>query len=90
MKCEICGSKTRMQVQAVISAPGGFYHKLSKKNIQRSDVHLLGALWETADFICENPKCKHIHPGNGNYVTRLRKEVKRLKEAYEPEEKING
>lgn len=61
-----------MQVQAVISAPGALVHQLSKKNLRLASVHLMGVLWETADFICENPKCQHIADGHGNYVTRLR------------------
>lgn len=79
MKCERCGGSTRMQVQAVISAPGELAHKFSKKNLRRKDVHFIGVLWETADFICENTKCRHVLNGYGNYVTELKKEVERLR-----------
>lgn len=85
MKCERCDSDTRMQVQAVISAPGELAHKLSKQNLRRRDVYLIGVLWETADFICTNPKCGKVLDGYGNYVTNLEKEVERLKAKYEPE-----
>ena len=38
MKCIHCGSPTRMQVQATISAPGELNHQLSKTNLRRKDV----------------------------------------------------
>lgn len=81
MKCEKCGSDTRMQVQAVISAPGELEHRFSKHNLRRKDVHLVGVLWETADFICTNPECRKVLNGYGNYVTNLKKEVDRLRRA---------
>lgn len=87
MKCEKCGSPTRIQVQAVISAPGELYHQFSKKNLRRGDVHLMGVLWETADFICTNEDCQCVTNGYGNYVTRLKQEVERLKAQYEPDGK---
>lgn len=77
MKCLKCGSPTRMHVQAVISAPSDLAHRFSKTNLRRSDVHLLGVLWETADYICT--KCGHIHDGYGNYVSNLKRENERLK-----------
>lgn len=83
MKCIKCGSDTRMQVQAVISAPGDLAHKLSKTNLRRKDVYLLGVLWETADFICTNPQCNHVLDRYGNYVTNLRDENERLKATIE-------
>ena len=85
MKCERCGSDTRIQVQAVISAPGELAHQFSKQNLRRKDVYLMGVLWETADFICTNPECGKVVDGYGNYVTNLKKEVERLKAKYEPE-----
>ena len=84
MKCERCGSETRMQVQAVISAPGELAHNLSKKNLKRKDVYLMGVNWETADYICTNQKCGKVFNGYGNYVTRLEKEVDRLRTKDEP------
>ena len=48
-------------------------------------MYLIGVLWETADFICTNPKCGKVLDGYGNYVTNLKKEVERLKAKYEPE-----
>lgn len=84
-KCSRCGADQRMQVQAVISAPAELERQFSKQNIRRKDVHLMGVLWETADFICTNPKCGAVDDGYGNYVTNLEKEVKRLKKKYEPE-----
>ena len=73
-----------MQVQVVVSAPGELYHLLSKQNIRRKEVYLMAALWETADFICNNQECQHVSKGYGNYVTNLKKEVDRLKSKYEP------
>ena len=90
MKCERCGSDTQMQVQAVISAPSELIHQLSKQNLSRKDVCLMGVLWETADFICTNPHCGNVLNGYGNYVTNLKKEVERLKAQYEPETNANA
>ena len=83
MECEKCGSPTTMQVQAVVSAPGNLYHQLSKQNLRKKEVYLMGVLWETADFICNNPKCQHVTRGYGNYVTNLKKEVETLKKEVE-------
>ena len=66
MKCERCGHSTRMQVNVVISAPGELVHKFSKQNLRRGDVHLIGVLWETADFICTNPECGFVRNGHKN------------------------
>ena len=85
MKCERCGSDTRIQVQAVISAPSELAHQFSKQNLRRKDVYLMGVLWETADFICTNPECGKVIDGYGNYVTNLKKEVEQWKAKYEPE-----
>lgn len=79
MKCVKCGASTRMQVQAVISAPGELAHELSKRNMRRTDVHLMSVLWETVDFICTNSKCGYVHNGYGNYVSNLKSENERLK-----------
>lgn len=79
MICPKCGSETTMQVQAVISAPGELAHQLSKQNLRRKDVQLLGVLWETADYVCTNWACAHVVTGYGNYVTKLEKENERLK-----------
>lgn len=91
MKCEKCGSETRMQVQLSISAPGACYRKLSKQVFRGKDVQVLGANWETADFICTNPTCGHVRDGYGNYVTNLEKrnealeaEIASLRARYEP------
>ncbi len=84
MLCEKCNSPTRMQVQATISAPGELAHQFSKKNLRQKEVHLMGVMWETADFICTNPNCSHVTNGYGTYVSNLRKEVERLKAKYEP------
>ena len=79
MKCAKCGSGTRMQVQAVISAPGELTDALSKRNLRRKDVYILGVLWETADYICTNLECQHVFDGYGNYVTRLKNENQELR-----------
>ena len=83
MKCLKCGSDTRIQVHAVISAPGDLAYQFSKQNLRRKDVYLLGVLWETMDFICTKPRCGHVTIGYGNYVTNLKKENERLKAKYE-------
>lgn len=79
IKCQKCGSPTRMQVQATISAPGELAHKLSKQNLRRADVYILGVLWETADFICTNGECRYVYNGYGNYVTNMKKELDETK-----------
>lgn len=84
LKCERCGSSVRIQVQAVISAPGEMAYKFSKQNLRRKDAYLLGVLWETMDTICTNSECRTVVNGYGNYVTNLKKEVERLKAKYEP------
>lgn len=76
--CPHCGSEGRIQVQAVISAPAALAHQFSKQNLRRADVHLMGVLWETMDFICGNEKCGRVTDGYGNYVTNLAKRVKEL------------
>lgn len=87
MKCIHCGSPTRMQVQATISAPGELAHQFSKTNLRRKDVHLIGVQWETADFICTNPECQRVTDGYGNYVSNLKKENERLARAWEAMQK---
>lgn len=81
MKCPNCDSTMRMQTLAVISAPAELSHNLTKQNLRRKDVHLMGVLWETADYICENPECRHVTNGYGNYVTNLEKDNKVLRAA---------
>ncbi|PLC44517.1 hypothetical protein C0Q88_07510 [Ralstonia pickettii] len=76
--CPHCGSEGRIQVQAVISAPAALAHQFSKQNLRRADVHLMGVLWETMDFICGSEKCGRVTDGYGNYVTNLAKRVKEL------------
>lgn len=78
MNCIYCGGKTRIQVQAVISAPGELAHQFSKKNLRSKEVYLMGVLWETADYICVEPNCGRVLDGYGNYVTGLKKRVKEL------------
>lgn len=77
-KCEKCGSPTRMQVQAVISAPGELAHQFSKTNLRRKDVYLMGVLWETATYICENEGCGHVLKAERNDATNLKKRVEEL------------
>ncbi len=83
-KCVVCGNPTTMQFHVIVSAPGELKHLFSKQCFRRKDVHILGALWETADFICSNPECRHVTDGYGTYVSNLKKEVERLKSKYEP------
>lgn len=78
MKCPRCGGPMRMQVQAVISAPSELESQLSKRNLRRKDVYLMGVLWETADHICTTPKCGYVFGAYGNYVTNLKKRVEEL------------
>jgi hypothetical protein len=60
-----------MQVAASITAPGQFYHRLNKTALRRKGVYLNSVNWETADFICNNPDCRFIYFGYGNYVSQL-------------------
>jgi hypothetical protein len=68
-----------MQVQVLLQAPGEYAHNLSKSNLRKKGVFLRAALWETADFLCKNPKCRYVYCGFGNYVTNLKKENEKLK-----------
>jgi hypothetical protein len=54
-------------------------HQFSKKNLRKKEVYLMGVLWETADYICTNPKCGKVVDGYGNYVSNLKKENEILK-----------
>lgn len=81
--CEQCGSSTTMQVQVVVKAPSSFYGRLPKTMFRKSQVELLGVLWQTADIICNNPRCGHVVKGYGNYVSQLRDEIKQLREELE-------
>lgn len=62
-ECEKCGAETRMQVKAIISAPGSLTNQLSKTNLRKKEVYLMGVLWETADYICTNSDCGYIRLG---------------------------
>ena len=76
--CSKCGSKTRMNVLAGISAPSELSHQFSKSNLRQKEVWLTHVNWETADYICTNPLCCHITNGYGNYVTGLEKRIQQL------------
>lgn len=79
LKCIHYGGKTRMQVQAIISAPGELAHQFSKKNLRSKEVYFMCVLWETADYTCAEPNCgRLVLPGYGNYITNLEKRVKEL------------
>jgi hypothetical protein len=81
MTCKKCGSKkVRMMGQVILSAPIDFYGNLSKTNLKKKEVYLLGAIWETFDFICCNPKCRHVESAYGTYVSNLKKENEQLKQ----------
>jgi hypothetical protein len=69
-----------MQVLAGISAPGALSHQFSKQDLRSKEVWLTHVNWETADYLCTNPKCRHVTNGYGNYVTRLSDENKALRE----------
>lgn len=60
--------------------------------VPTKDVEIWGCLWETADHICTNPKCRYVLNGYGTYgytkytdVSKLKKEYERLKNIYEPD-----
>lgn len=78
-ECERCGSTTRAMGNIKISIPSEFVYNLSKKNIRSKEFRIMGALWETFDFICTNVSCGKVTDGYGNYVTNLQKENERLK-----------
>jgi hypothetical protein len=80
MQCPKCNSSTVMQVQLMLQAPGECSQNLSKKALRRKDVHVMGVLWETADYVCTNPQCGHVLDGYGNYVTNLAKANESLRQ----------
>ena len=61
-----------------VCAPTTMLHNFSKQNIQNKNFTIMGVMWETADFLCENQKCRHVTNGYGNYVTNLKKENEKL------------
>lgn len=79
-KCEKCGSETKAMVLMSVCAPSEMLHNFTKKNLNSKEFQILGVLWETADFLCQNEECRHVSNGYGNYVTKLAKENKELKE----------
>jgi len=81
LTCQHCGSKGRIMVQTVITAPSDLYRLFSKKNLRSKDVRTHGTLWETCDFICGNEACGRVTNGYGNYVTNMKKENDRLRGA---------
>jgi len=78
LTCQHCGSKGRIMVQTVITAPSDLFRQFSKKHLRSKDVQTHGTLWETCDFICGNEACGRVTKGYGNYVTKLEKRVKEL------------
>lgn len=66
--------------QATLVAPASMYGAFSKSNLRKKEVYLQGVNWETFDFICMNPKCCNTTNAYGNYVSKLEKENKELKE----------
>lgn len=77
LHCEKCGAEANFMVQALIAAPGKYYHALSKRVFRYKEVQVYGVHWETADIIC--PSCGHVENGYGNYVTRLKDACESLK-----------
>lgn len=82
-KCEKCGADTNAMVQMSVCAPSSMIHNFSKKNMSKKEFRVLGVLWETADLLCTNEKCGYVTDGYGNYVSKLAKENKELKEKLE-------
>lgn len=71
-ECPQCGKMMRIMGQCTLSAPAELYGRFSKTNIRRKDVHMIGANWETFDFICE---CGYTKDACGNYVSRMTKRI---------------
>lgn len=87
MKCGHCGGDTRIYVWASFTVPGdlhGHLPRMTKEDVSRKDVHFLGMDWPTANTVCQNDKCGMVVDRYASYVESLRKEVKRLKDKYEP------
>lgn len=79
-ECEKCGSPTKAMVMMQVCAPANMMHNFSKKNMRDKNFTIMGVMWETADYICTNEKCRHVTNGYGNYVTNLQKENELLKQ----------
>lgn len=84
MNCPKCNNEMRMMVQVTVSAPSSLESNFSKSNLRKPEVHIMGVNWEMADFFCEAENCRTNIPGHRNYVQKLKEEVTRLKEKYEP------
>ncbi len=78
VQCEKCGTETNLVTLVSISAPASLYGKLTKRNLRRKGVEIMGVLWEGTDFIC--PNCNHAVFGYRNYVRRLEEESQQLKQ----------
>jgi hypothetical protein len=66
-------------VQATLCTDGKYYANFTKRNLRYKESYLNSVNWETADFLCVNKKCRHVTNGLGNYVSRLEKELAKLK-----------
>lgn len=79
IKCPKCGGPVRIMVQATLCTDGKYYGNFTKQNLRHKGSYLNSVNWETADFLCVNEKCRRVTNGLGNYVSRLEKELIKLK-----------
>ncbi len=78
VKCDKCNAEMNLVTLLTISAPSSLWGNLTKRNLRRKGVEIMGVLWEGTDFIC--PNCNNTVFGYRNYVQRLEEENQKLKQ----------
>lgn len=53
MKCPRCDSENMsFMVDIIVHAPIKYLHELSKTNLRKKDVEIIGADWDKATYVC--------------------------------------
>ncbi len=59
MKCPNCGEELFANVKVIMNIPSSMVSLLSKKNIAKKEVQILGVYWDSAYYYCKNETCKN-------------------------------
>ena len=77
--CSNCNSTDLHFVgQLSLIAPMSLYKKITKRNLRKASVNLLGFNWEAADIICLNCGA-HVYCGAQTYIHKLEAKITSLK-----------
>jgi hypothetical protein len=79
MKCDICEKEMDWSIQVNMWIPKDVLFYLSKKNIRRKDVEIIGVDWSNAKPVCRNEKCMEDFKNK----EELKKVKELLREAYD-------